>query len=223
MPTLHDSPHSPLVTRRMFLGCCAAIAHSACARLALETRAAHALLTDPAPGDYRPVLDGLIKTVLPFEHPAFPVTALQVHTRLLRLFRLETDSRYAAMQRTLQLFDQVDLFAEPMVLAEAERRARDPGDRALDVPAAISVATREDQALFRRFGKEPRGTTFASLPLSRQRDYFDLWRRSGLMVKRQFHGSARAVVLITAYSMPAVWSAIGYDGPVTARAARDSE
>jgi hypothetical protein len=223
MPTQHDSQHSPLVTRRMFLGCCAAIAHSACARLALETRAAHALLTDPAPGDYRAVLDGLIKTVLPFEHPAFPVTALQVHTRLLRLFRLETDSRYVALQRTLQLFDQVDLFAEPMVLADAERRTRDPGGRAREVPAAIGVASREDQALFRHFGEHPLGATFASLPLSRQRDYFDLWRRSAFMVKRQFYGSARAVVLITAYSMPDVWSAIGYDGPVTAQAARDPE
>jgi hypothetical protein len=109
------------------------------------------------------------------------------------------------------------------VLADAERRARDPGGHALEVPAAIDVASREDQALFRRFGDEPRGATFASLPLSRQRDYFDLWRRSGFMVRRQFYGSARAVVLITAYSMPEVWSAIGYDGPVTAHAARDSE
>jgi len=49
------------------------------------------------------------------------------------------------------------------------------------------------------------------------RAYLDLWRRSGFLLKQQFYASARALVMISAYSMEVVWPAIGYDGPLLPR------
>ena len=56
-----------------------------------------------------------------------------------------------------------------------------------------------------------------SLALGQQREYVDLWRRSGFLVKQQFYASARSLVMISAYSMEEMWAAIGYDGPVLSR------
>ena len=94
------------------------------------------------------------------------------------------------------------------------RRARDPGGRALDEPAALGIASREDQSLFRRFGDEPHGRHFTSLPLDRQRDYFDLWRRSRFLLRREFYATARSLVMISAYSMPETWAASATTGPL---------
>ena len=55
---------------------------------------------------------------------------------------------------------------------------------------------------------------FSALRLVQQREYFDLWRQSGFLVKQQFYASARSLVMISAYSMEEVWTAIGYDGPL---------
>jgi hypothetical protein len=214
MPPPGSPPGWP-VTRRAFLGCCAAIAHSACASLTSQTRAAHELLTDPGLLDYEPVLDGVIKAVLPFEHPGFPVTLQQVRRQLLHLFELEADPRYQSLQRTLQFFDDIRLFAGPTVLTDPPGPDVAGGEAERRVSATVGHT--EDQRLFAAFCAIPGETRFAALPLSRQRGYFDLWRRSHFILKREFYAGARAVVLLTAYSMPPVWSAIGYEGPLAER------
>ena len=76
-----------------------------------QTRFADAFVTDPDLTAYRPALDAVIVAVLPFERPDFPLRAPDVvRQRLVRMFRLESDNRFAALQRTLTLFDEIGLF-----------------------------------------------------------------------------------------------------------------
>jgi hypothetical protein len=203
------------VSRRRFLACCSALAVSgACARLPLDTRSAYALLTDPPLSDYEQVLNGLIQTVLPFEQAEFPVTVAQVQQRLLHLFRLEHDPRFLLLQRMFILFDQTDLFPHFTPLGRMERRIRDAG---ASETAFLSAAQAHDREVYAGFARDTVASRFTSLPLDRQREYFDLWRRSRFLLRREFHTTARAVIMITAYSMTELWTAIGYAGPLAVR------
>jgi hypothetical protein len=203
------------LSRRAFLGCCAALAAASagCAGLAPRTRAGYALATDPPLEQYQPILHALVEAILPFERPDFPVSAEAVRSRLLRLFRLEEDARFSGLQRALVLFDQMDLFARFPIGDEA--MARDAAARQLDA-AALTARSRGDDA--RRYDAFIQTTgaagAFNGSPLAIRREYLDLWRASGFVVKRQFHASARSLVMISAYSMDAVWPAIGYGGPL---------
>lgn len=204
-------------SRRAFLGCCSALAlaYAGCARLSPETRTAYALISDPSVARYRPILDGLIRAILPFEQPQFPVSPEDVRARLLTLFRLETDARLLVLQKTLVLFDQPDLFRHRLVMAGDERRSVDADARGLDVTALMATSHAHDTELYDAFVRGGREdvTSFTRLGLARQREYLDLWRRSGFNIRRQFYASARALVMISAYSMDAVWRAIDYGGP----------
>jgi hypothetical protein len=55
---------------------------------------------------------------------------------------------------------------------------------------------------------------FSELPVGAQRAYLAMWMRSSFIVRRQFARSAKSMVTITAYSMDALWRAIGYRGPL---------
>ena len=193
------------LTRRRFLACCSALACAGCASLAPDMRSAYALIIDPPLADYEPILRALIGTVLPLEVPAFPVTGPQVQARLLRLFRLERDPRFMLLQRSFVLFDQTDLFRDvaPLAMEEkGERRGtKDEGER-------------HDRDLYSRFATHGTPTRFTALPLDRQREYFDLWRRSRFLLRREFHAAARSLVMGSAYSMPETWGVIGYAGPL---------
>ena len=211
------------LTRREFLTCCSALAVSgaACATLGPDTRSGYALLTDPPLANYEPILSALIRTVLPCEQNGFPVTAEQVQARLLRMFELEGDPRFLLLQRSFVLFDQTDLFPHFRPLAHEERRWRaspessGPGQ----VFADDLSHDREQYAMFARAAAPSR---FTALTLDRQREYFDLWRRSRFLLRRAFYATSRSLVLITAYSMDEVWPAIGYAGPLLPRAATRS-
>src|SRR5258707_13057737 len=75
-----------------------------------QTRFADAFVTDPDSAAYRPALDAAIAAVLPFERPDFPLRDPGViRQRLVRMFPLESDNRFAAFQRTLVLFDEIGL------------------------------------------------------------------------------------------------------------------
>ena len=102
------------LSRRTFLNSCSALAlcFAGCARLSPQTRAAYALVSDPPFVAYQAVLAGIIRAVLPFERSDFPVTPAQVEARLLRLFEIEQDVRFLALQKTLVFFEQTDLFAD---------------------------------------------------------------------------------------------------------------
>lgn len=146
------------------------------------------------------------------------MTAAQVEARLLRLFELEQDPRFLAVQKTLMVFEQTDLFAE-LAPVDAELTVRDARERRLDVATIVADIRRHDRRLADAFARS-RGDgplLFSALGLGQQREYVDLWRRSGFLVKQQFYASARSLVMISAYSMEEVWAAIGYDGPVLDR------
>jgi hypothetical protein len=220
-----DIPHLDLdpaaaLSRRTFLSSCSALALSfaGCARLSPLTRAAYALVSDPPFAAYKAVLAGIVRAVLPFERSDFPVTPAQVEARLLRLFELEQDARFLALQKTLVFFEQTDLFAD-LAPVDAELTARDARERGLDVAAVVSALRQQDRQLADAFA-HARGDgspNFSALRLVQQREYFDLWRQSGVLVKQQFYASARSLVMISAYSMEEVWAAIGYEGPLLPR------
>lgn len=208
------------LSRRTFLRSCSALAVcvAGCGRFSPQTRSAYALLSDPPLAAYRTVLARIIRAILPFEQPEFPVTAAQVEARLLRLFELEQDPRFLAVQKTLMVFEQTDLFAE-LAPVDAELTVRDARERRLDVATIVADIRRHDRRLADAFARS-RGDgplLFSALGLGQQREYVDLWRRSGFLVKQQFYASARSLVMISAYSMEEVWAAIGYDGPVLDR------
>ena len=203
------------VTRRRFLACCSALAvgGQACATLSPDTRSALALLTDPPLADYDQILVALIRTVLPCEQAAFPITAAQVQARMLRMFRLERDPRFLLLQRSFVLFDQTDLFPHFVPLAREEHRLRGTTDAPGAGPVSADDLT-HDRELYASFAGAAAPSRFISLTLDRQREYFDLWRRSRFLLRREFHATSRSLVMITAYSMAEVWSAIGYAGPL---------
>ena len=166
---------------------------------------AYALLTDPALADYDEILGSLVRTVLPLEDRLFPVTRAQVQARLLHLFRLERDPRFLLLQRSFVLFDQTDLFPHfaPPANIEQDERRRTKNERET-----------HDRDLYARFVGHGPPARFTALPLDRQREYFDLWRQSRFLLRREFHATARSLVMVSAYSMPEVWAVIGYAGPL---------
>ncbi len=201
----------------MFLTCCSALAlaSSGCARLAPHTRVGYTLVADPPLAQYTPILDGLIHSILPSERADFPVSMAHVRVRLLRLFRIEDDARFLALQKALVLFDQTDLFAHRLVPVQEEATALDAGARGLDLSSVITRSHALDIDLYTRFARGQTGAhRFALLPLDRQRAYLELWRDSGYLIKRQFYASARSLVMISAYSMDTLWPAIRYRGPL---------
>ena len=176
-----------------------------------DTRSAYVLLTDPPLGDYEQILRALIRTVLPCEQKVFPVTVAQVQARLLRMFQLERDPRFLLLQRSFVLFDQTDLFPhfQPLAGEEHQLRVEPEGPD----PAFADDLT-HDREVYATFAGAAAPTRFISLTLDRQREYFDLWRRSRFLLRREFHATSRSLVMITAYSMAEVWQAIGYAGPL---------
>jgi hypothetical protein len=209
------SDHPIRLTRRQFLACCSALAASgaSCATLGPDTRSAYALLRDPPLGEYQPILRGLIQTVLPCEDTAFPVTVAQIQARLLRIFRLERDPRFLLLQRSFVLFDQTDLFPHFLPLAQEEHRLRASSETHAPSPEFAGDLT-HDRELHASFTGTAAPARFVALGLDRQRQYFDLWRRSRFLLRREFHATSRSLVMIAAYSMDEVWPAIGYAGPL---------
>ena len=207
------------ISRRTFLGCCSALAlaGAGCAGLATRTRIAYVLASDPPLAQYESILDGLVQAFLPCERTDFPVTPRQVRARLLTLFALERDPRFVDLQKAIVLFDRTDLFAEPLVPYESELVARSWSRDEADARALMRDAHAHDTASYTAFATAAGSARFIELPVDRQRSYLEMWRQSGYVLRRQFHASARSLVLISAYSMDAMWPAIGYAGPLVRR------
>ena len=113
------------VHRRAFLASCGVLAAalSGCSYVFPRTRLGRLAVNDPHPEVYRPVLRALLSTILPFDHPDFPSVSLdEIEERLLRLFPVERQDDYAAMQRALVFFDAVDLFPQMHVPLVADER-----------------------------------------------------------------------------------------------------
>jgi hypothetical protein len=189
-----------------------------------RARVAEAFIVDPSWSAYRPVLRGVIGAILPFEAAGFPpITLDDVEQRLLKLFPIESETQFAGLQRTIAFFDETSLF--PMMsgpLLQEESNVRDLAARGGDSARIGAEIAAADAAAFAAFasaaGIKP-NARFRDLPNDARRAYLELWRDSASIVKRQFFGSLRALVMITTWSMDATWPSIGYAGPLLPRTA----
>jgi hypothetical protein len=179
-------------------------------------RFAEAFIVDPDWNAYRPILRGLIRVILPLDRPDFPKVPTEgIEQRLISLFPLEKEQKFLGLQRTLVLFNQIDLF--PIVsgpLLFEEQKARDD---ARNVAAELQESDRRAYQEFIRvhaIGGRPR---FEELPITAQRAYYALWRDSPSLVKRAFHSTMKTLVMTTFYSAEQVWPSIGYAGPLIHR------
>jgi hypothetical protein len=73
-----------------------------------------------------------------------------------------------------------------------------------------------DDGSFRASGLS-QGATFETLSESERARYIGLWSQSAFSTRRRFYGSVRAVTFIALYSMPEIWPAISYAGPLIHR------
>jgi hypothetical protein len=56
------------------------------------------------------------------------------------------------------------------------------------------------------------GTRFAAAPLAARRVFLRCWARSEVPEQRRFYAGVKAMVMITAYGLPALGRAIGHEG-----------
>ena len=88
------------LSRREFVASSAilALSLSGCAGWTPRARFAHTQLVDPPLDAYRPVLDGLIQSFLPFDDPSFPALSMEAaRSELLTLFPIEEDPRFLTL------------------------------------------------------------------------------------------------------------------------------
>jgi hypothetical protein len=210
------------LTRRAFVGTAplAAAALVGCARAVYgPARFAEAFVIDPSWKTYQPILHAVITTFLPLDDAAFAkIPAESIERRLITLFPLEKEQKFLGLQRSIVLFDEIDLFTtfSGPLLAE-EMKARDVARRKRDWRRIAQEIRERDGAAFRRFAAEGVAARFTDLAPHRRAQYLALWRDSASVVKRQFHSSLKALVMITTFSMDEVWPAIGYAGPLLPR------
>jgi hypothetical protein len=157
--------------------------------------------------------------VLPFDAAGFPpITIDDVEQRLIKLFPIEDEVQFAGLQRTIAFFDQIDLF--PLLsgpLLQEESNVRDLAARGGDSAQIGKQIAATDAAAFANFTRAAgirANARFRDLPIDTQRAYLALWRDSASIVKRQFFGGLRTLVMVTTWSMDATWPSIGYAGPL---------
>jgi hypothetical protein len=209
--------------RRDFLKTCMGLAAAAglsgCGPLASRTRFTRLLLADPSPDDYRPILTALMGTVLPFGDPRFPLTPLDMLARFESLFSMEDEERLIPLQRGLILFNETELFSHafgPVREEERKTLAAYPGNTPEVVEQQLERKRVLDGKLLAGFLKKQgmKPVPFVDMNPAERREYLWIWSQSAFVLKRQFYRTAKAVILIAAYSAPEAWKPIGYQGPV---------
>jgi hypothetical protein len=165
---------------------------------------------------WRPVLRALIETVLAFDDPAFPAIPIeQVERRVLEQVPLDDGARAGDLRASLLAFADVEGFAAlPPFVRQAERELlAGQGLGAHDGERLIAGKARLDQQRFqafvRGFGAPHR---FEAIALGARRAYLRLWARSGFAVRRRLYTTLKAIVLMAAYSLPALERAVGFAG-----------
>ena len=167
-------------------------------------------MVDPPLDAYRPVLDGLIQSLLPFDDPSFPALSIEAaRSELLTLFPIEEEPRFLTLQRGFALFDQLDLF--PYAFGAIVDQEATPL-RGADLDEAVAADQAAFDGLSAAYGVE--SGAFSRLPLEAQRAYLRLWMGSWFVVRRQFARSAKSLITIAAYSLPVMHEAMGYAGPL---------
>lgn len=150
------------------------------------------------------VFGALVTAVLPFEDPRFPkVDPSSIRARVASSLSAPGDS--GLFEASIMLFDSIASFANP--------------------PAPLMV---QEQALYgspdlaresARFDAWSRGVakpalTFTGLGLADQRSFLSLWATSALGVRRRLYQTVKTLIVVSAYSMPELWNAIEYEGPL---------
>jgi hypothetical protein len=179
-----------------------------------------AMVTSVEP--WRPVMGALVETLLAFEHPDFPrIELAYVEERLFKHFPIDRSEHFEPLRQALMGFDAIRLFPEVdgwITRSEAALLETD-GFRREEIERAIAEKARADregfEALLHEHGAEPAHFHAASLPW--RRAYLRLWARSGFAARRRFYRTVKPMVLVAAYSLPELWQAIGYSGPLIGR------
>lgn len=219
---MNPDPRSPdaLLARREFLRASVALGAAlagGCRTLSANTRLAADVVDQPSPDRVQPVVDALVRALLPFEDSRFPVREHAVAARLLEMFPVHDDPDLAGLRRGLVVFDDAALFPERLsLLVDAEHEFLVAGERMSEpaIERAIEDAFARDAEAFARFRPHTSPKDFARMPLVDQRAYLKLWSGSAFALRRRFYRSAKSVVMFAAYSLPELWQAIGYDGPL---------
>ncbi|HKP95881.1 MAG TPA: hypothetical protein VJ385_09005 [Fibrobacteria bacterium] len=157
-------------------------------------------------GEALSVLKALFETVLPFEHPKFPISSEKAAGRFAGLFHRKPEWR-DALRRSLGVFNGTGAFARAGVAALAEERRvleTYPANTPEMVQKQLDQKRGRDEKLLAFFLKK-RGIAarpFTELEPAARKEYFWVWSQSGFTLKRRFHREARAALMAVAYSAP---------------------
>jgi hypothetical protein len=181
-----------------------------CRSFSANTRFASAMITDPNPDDYRPVLKAIINTILPFDHPRFPaITETAVESTLYSYFPIDDNDRFLTLQKSLMFFNETSLFPHsfaPIINEETNDSTEN----------TITEKKQHDTLLYQQWfaGIKNDAQLFTELTPPQQKEYLRMWGQSKFRIKRQLYRSVKSLVMIAAYSSNDLWKAIGYDGPL---------
>lgn len=173
----------------------------------LGAAAAVAFLKDVALAD---VSDGaalitpLVETLLPFGSAGFPgVPAGVVVERIESLYHLaESDTFRGSLSAFLRPRSFIAPDAALYVAERSDTPHADTQALTLADTHAYRLAALPDEADFARFSPHERAV------------YLGLWSHSAFNTRRRFYQSVRFVTFAAFYSMPKIWPAIGYGGPL---------
>lgn len=181
--------------------------------LSASALAAAAFLRETAIADAgsvaAPQFEAVVATVVPFGEQ-FPLrNPAELTQRIEALFHL---GESAAFQASLAQFSSLESFSAPSPQLFAFERAYSP-------EAQPEELLELDRHAFARSALA-KGRSFADLTPEQRAAYLRLWTQSAFIVRRRFYMSVRAIAFEAFYSMPQVWNAIGYAGPMLEKGRR---
>jgi hypothetical protein len=193
-------------SRREFIAACALLGLGGCHALP-NARLARRALGAPEPEQWQPVLRAFAEAVVSFEHPRFPrsVRVEQVTDALYAHFPVKESDAFGSLRLGLWVFDDTALFPEHLEPFVDGERKLGSNERALDLAIA------HDREAFQKAGVSG---AFSELDLAGRRRYLNLWAKSAFTLRRQFYRSGKILTMIATYSLPEMWAAIGYEGPL---------
>jgi hypothetical protein len=193
-------------SRREFIAACAALGLYGCHAVP-NARLARRALGAPEPEQWQPVLRAFAEAVVSFEHPRFPpsVRVEQVTDTLYTHFPVKESEAFASLRLGLWIFDDTALFPEHLEPFVDGERTLGASEHELDLAVA------HDREAF----QNARVTgPFSELDLAGRRRYLHLWAKSAFTLRRQLYRSGKILTMIATYSLPEMWAAIGYEGPL---------
>lgn len=215
-------PRSAQISRRELLQTAAllAIPASGCASFSNNVRLAMVAGGGLDSVELAQVLRALIAAVLAYDHADFAAgTQAQVADRVLTFFPIDREPQLKPLATALAIFDRMELFtALPPPMRTAERKLL-AAEGVIGAAADAALAQREadDQRAFHSLLPRPVGTRFSGAEIQLARGYLALWGRSEFLMRRRIYRAVRSMILVAAYSLPAHWPAIGYEGPLLDR------